>query len=188
MRSLSSTQYSYLNNSGIYCSDSWRYRHKRHQLALLLVYGLLIWITSQFMCYRFLGLVRFLKKNKLEMNDLIYLADILQFNEKAKRSLHDAIMIVRKAMKNCTVVVAGGATNHARNIAGKSQLFINAFAKALEVGEGALYGVDINTGGICDSFANFVWEPAVVKINAINAVTEASCLILSVDETVKNPK
>jgi len=56
------------------------------------------------------------------------------------------------------------------------------------LGEGANYGVDINTGGITDSFANFVWEPAVVKINAINAATEASCLILSVDETVKNPK
>lgn len=88
-------------------------------------------------------------------------------------------------------------------------------------GEGANYGVDITTGGIADSFANFVWEPAVVKvlfiinlfirssssfvvsmflnmnvdlffllfqINAINAATEAACLILSVDETVKNPK
>ncbi|KAI3768499.1 hypothetical protein L2E82_19225 [Cichorium intybus] len=80
---------------------------------------------------------------------------------------------------------------HARNIAGKSQLFINAYAKALEViprqlcdnagfdatnvpnklrqkhtlaaGEGALYGVDINTSGISDSSANFVWEHAVVK-------------------------
>ena len=32
-------------------------------------------------------------------------------------------------------------------------------------GEGAPYGVDINTGGIADSFANFVWEPAVVKVS-----------------------
>ncbi|KAM0054196.1 putative chaperonin Cpn60/TCP-1 family, chaperone tailless complex polypeptide 1 (TCP-1) [Helianthus debilis subsp. tardiflorus] len=148
-----------------------------------------------------------------------------QFIEEAERSLHDAIMIVRRAMKNSTVVAGGGAIDmeisrylwqHARNIAGKSQLFINAFAKALEViprqlcdnagfdatdvlnklrqkhalpsGEGSLYGVDINTGGICDSFANFVWEPALVKINAINAATEAACLVLSVDETVKNPK
>lgn len=31
-------------------------------------------------------------------------------------------------------------------------------------GEGAPYGVDINTGGIADSFANFVWEPSVVKV------------------------
>ena len=28
----------------------------------------------------------------------------------------------------------------------------------------------------------------VLQINAINAATEAACLILSVDETVKNPK
>uniref|UniRef100_A0A161ZIE0 T-complex protein 1 subunit eta n=1 Tax=Daucus carota subsp. sativus TaxID=79200 RepID=A0A161ZIE0_DAUCS len=125
-----------------------------------------------------------------------------QFIEEAERSLHDAIMIVRRAMKNSTVVAGGGAIDmeisrylrqHARTIAGKSQLFINSYAKALEViprqlCEGALYGVDINTGGIADSYANFVWEPAVVKINAINAATEAACLILSVDETVKNPK
>ncbi|KAF9622847.1 hypothetical protein IFM89_034279 [Coptis chinensis] len=57
-----------------------------------------------------------------------------------------------------------------------------------QVGESARYGVDINTGGIIDIFANFVWEPAVVKINAINAATEVACLILSVDEIVKNPK
>ncbi|WMV34747.1 hypothetical protein MTR67_028132 [Solanum verrucosum] len=173
-----------------------------------------------------------------------------QFIEEAERSLHDAIMIVRRAVKNSTVVPGGGAIDmeisrflrhHARTIQGKSQLFINSYAKALEVailfhfalteklfavvffirkickiiprqlcdnagfdatdvlnklrqkhalpsGEGAPYGVDINTGGIADSFANFVWEPAVVKINAINAATEAACLILSVDETVKNPK
>uniref|UniRef100_A0A0E0Q1V6 T-complex protein 1 subunit eta n=1 Tax=Oryza rufipogon TaxID=4529 RepID=A0A0E0Q1V6_ORYRU len=146
-----------------------------------------------------------------------------QFIEEAERSLHDAIMIVRRALKNSTVVPGGGAIDmeiskylrqHARTIAGKSQFFVNSFAKALEViprqlcdnagfdatdvlnklrqkhasGEGANFGVDINTGGIADSFANFVWEPAVVKINAINAATEAACLILSVDETVKNPK
>jgi len=33
-----------------------------------------------------------------------------------------------------------------------------------------------------------VWEPAVVKINAITAASEAACLILSVDETVKSPR
>ena len=80
-------------------------------------------------------------------------------------------------------------------------------------GEGAVFGVDINNGGIIDTFSNFVWEPAVVKVslfctstfssrglaivfhlssysqlNAINAATEAACLILSVDETIRNPK
>lgn len=95
-------------------------------------------------------------------------------------------------------------------------MFVAVFIYPQSPGEGAPYGVDINTGGIADSFANFVWEPALVKvlhffitfvinladficslilnrsfllqINAINAATEAACLILSVDETVKNPK
>lgn len=31
-------------------------------------------------------------------------------------------------------------------------------------GDGANFGVDVNTGGIADSFANFVWEPSVVKV------------------------
>eukprot|EP00239_Pterosperma_sp_CCMP1384_P001344 CAMPEP_0197849338 /NCGR_PEP_ID=MMETSP1438-20131217/11681_1 /TAXON_ID=1461541 /ORGANISM="Pterosperma sp., Strain CCMP1384" /LENGTH=554 /DNA_ID=CAMNT_0043461971 /DNA_START=75 /DNA_END=1736 /DNA_ORIENTATION=- len=146
-----------------------------------------------------------------------------QFIEEAERSLHDAIMIVRRAMKNSAVVPGGGAIDmelsrylrdQARNIAGKSQLFINAYAKALEViprqlcdnsgfdatdvlnklrqkhatGQGKNYGVDVNTGGILDTYENFVWEPTVVKINALTAATEAACLILSIDETVRNPK
>ena len=48
------------------------------------------------------------------------------------------------------------------------------------------YGVDINNETIADNFEAFVWEPALVKTNAIAAATEAACLILSVDETVKN--
>ena len=31
-------------------------------------------------------------------------------------------------------------------------------------GEGALFGVDLTNGGIVDTYANFVWEPAVVKV------------------------
>jgi len=31
-------------------------------------------------------------------------------------------------------------------------------------------------------------EPAIVKSNAITAASEAACLLLSVDETVKNPR
>ena len=33
------------------------------------------------------------------------------------------------------------------------------------LGEGAVFGVDINTGGIIDTFSNFVWEPSVVKVS-----------------------
>ena len=41
---------------------------------------------------------------------------------------------------------------------------------------------------VADNFDACVWEPSIVKINAITAASEAACLILSVDETVKNPK
>merc|ERR1712124_207928 len=62
--------------------------------------------------------------------------------EEAERSLHDAIMIVRRTLQNNVVVPGGGAIDmelsrllrqHAKTIHGKSQSFVNAFAKALEV-------------------------------------------------------
>lgn len=48
------------------------------------------------------------------------------------------------------------------------------------------YGVDIQRETTQDNFEAFVWEPALVKTNALAAAVEAACLILSVDETVKN--
>lgn len=143
-----------------------------------------------------------------------------QFIEEVHRSLHDAIMIVRRAIKNRKVVAGGGATemeisrylrDYARSIEGKQQMIISAFAKALEViprqlcdnagfdstdmlnklrmkhaQGGTWYGVDMLSEDIADNFVNFVWEPALVKTNALSAAAEAACLILSVDETVKN--
>jgi T-complex protein 1 subunit eta len=53
--------------------------------------------------------------------------------------------------------------------------------------ENMYLGVDINNG-IGNNFDNFVWEPELVKINALKAATEAACTILSIDETVRNPK
>lgn len=67
----------------------------------------------------------------------------------------------------------------------KHGTYLNNSAKGGE--ENIYLGVDINTG-IGNSFETFVWEPAVVKINALKAATEAACTILSIDETVRNPK
>lgn len=50
------------------------------------------------------------------------------------------------------------------------------------------YGVDMDSETIADNFEKFVWEPTLVKVNMISSATEAACLILSVDETVKNPQ
>lgn len=50
------------------------------------------------------------------------------------------------------------------------------------------YGVDVNNEDIADNFQACVWEPSIVRINALTAASEAACLILSVDETIKNPR
>ncbi|TQS38607.1 hypothetical protein Golomagni_00884 [Golovinomyces magnicellulatus] len=144
-----------------------------------------------------------------------------QFIAEVERSLHDAIMIVKRAMKNNTIVSGGGACEMEisaylhhyadKNISNKQQAIIKSFAKALEIiprqlcdnagfdatdilnklrvdhRTGNIWaGVDFVNEGIANNMEKFVWEPALVKINAIQAATEASCLILSVDETIKN--
>lgn len=146
-----------------------------------------------------------------------------QFIEEAERSLHDCIMVVRRALKHSHVIAGGGAVEmeiashlneFSRSIDGKGQIVIKGFAKAFEAIPRQLaqnagfdatdmlsllrkkhaepgnhwYGVDLANENICDCFANFVWEPALAKLNSIEAATEAACLILSVDETIKNKK
>lgn len=44
------------------------------------------------------------------------------------------------------------------------------------------------THGVANNRDAFVWEPLLVKVNALKAATEAACTILSIDETVRNPK
>lgn len=65
-----------------------------------------------------------------------------QFMDETERSIEDAVMIVRRAIKNDAVVAGGGAIemelskylrDYSRAIAGKEQLIIGAMAKALEV-------------------------------------------------------
>jgi len=41
---------------------------------------------------------------------------------------------------------------------------------------------------VCDTFESGVWEPTINKRNSLRSATEAACLILSIDETVKNPQ
>lgn len=48
--------------------------------------------------------------------------------------------------------------------------------------------VNAIAGGMIDTFDSYVWEPSLVKANAITAATEAACLVLSVDETITNPR
>lgn len=50
------------------------------------------------------------------------------------------------------------------------------------------FGVDVMNEDIADNFEACVWEPSIIRINALTAASEASCMIMSVDETIKSPK
>jgi T-complex protein 1 subunit eta len=43
-------------------------------------------------------------------------------------------------------------------------------------------------GKIDDLYEKFVWEPEQVRLNVLQAATEAACAILGVDQTIKNPR
>lgn len=140
--------------------------------------------------------------------------------DEIERSLHDAIMIAKRTIKNKQVVGGGGAIEmelskylraHSRTVKGKKQLIIAQFAKSLEViprqlcenagldsvellnqlrnvhsrGE-TWMGVDFDSNNVSDNLKRFIWEPSMVKVNALQSATEGACLILSVDETIKN--
>ncbi|KAL8762631.1 MAG: hypothetical protein Q9184_001385 [Pyrenodesmia sp. 2 TL-2023] len=144
-----------------------------------------------------------------------------QFIAEVERSLHDAIMIVKRAIRNTTIVAGGGACEMEvsvflhkyadMNIPRKQQAIVKSFAKALEIiprqlcdnagfdatniltqlrvehRKGNIWaGVDFENEGVRDNLKAFVWEPALVKVNATQAAVEASCMILSVDETIRN--
>eukprot|EP00355_Strombidium_rassoulzadegani_P001337 CAMPEP_0168612888 /NCGR_PEP_ID=MMETSP0449_2-20121227/3156_1 /TAXON_ID=1082188 /ORGANISM="Strombidium rassoulzadegani, Strain ras09" /LENGTH=566 /DNA_ID=CAMNT_0008653481 /DNA_START=22 /DNA_END=1718 /DNA_ORIENTATION=+ len=148
-----------------------------------------------------------------------------QYLEETARSLNDAIMIVRRAVKAYAVVAGGGAIEmelsrylreYLREIPGKTQLVINGYAKALEAiprtlaensgidatnvlnklrqkhaqagPEGIWFGVNVLEGNVDDMYKKYVWEPQQVRINVIQAATEAACAILGVDRTIRNPK
>lgn len=90
---------------------------------------------------------------------------------------------------------------------------INAFAKALEIiprqlcvnggldsteilsqlrakhatGE-TWAGVNLDDETVSDNMERCVWEPALVKLNALRAAGDAAALIVSVDQTIKNKK
>jgi len=111
--------------------------------------------------------------------------------------------------------VAKYLKEHALTIEGKGQLVVNAFARALEIvprqlcdnagfdsndilsslrrkhtqdENGTWYGVDIENGDIMDTFVAGVWEPSDNKSNSLASASEAACVILSIDETVINPR
>lgn len=147
-----------------------------------------------------------------------------QFIQESARSLNDAIMVVRRAVKAPAFVAGGGAAEmmlsahllrYAKSIPGKEQVLLEAFAYALETiprnicenagfdatsvlnqlrakhtlaaraGETCWFGVDINNdNSIVDCMEAHVWEPSLIRVNALQAAVEAATVVLSVDQTI----
>lgn len=167
----------------------------------------------------------FTQCEKTKSTTLVLRGGAAQYLEETERSLNDAIMIVRRAIKTHAVVAGGGAIEmelsrflreYLREIPGKTQLVLNGFAKALECiprtlaensgmdstdvlnklrqkhaqggPEGMWYGANVLEGSVDDLYLKFVWEPEQVRVNVLQAATEAACAILGVDQTIRNPK
>lgn len=140
--------------------------------------------------------------------------------EEAKRCLNDGLMVVKKTLKNKTVVGGAGAIEmrlacklrkYANTLIGKEQLIFSKYAQALEIIPKTLsenagldfmplvsklrflhsfrddwIGIDIEKGKIFNSYDNYIWEPAIVKLNAIQAATEATCAIIKIDSILSS--
>lgn len=136
-----------------------------------------------------------------------------QFIAESERSVHDALMVVKRTIQSGSVVAGGGAVEmcvsnylrrHALEIEGKEQLIVAAYSKALEVvprqlcdnagldstdilsalrrkhaesdraqenGQPASpcwYGVNIEEGGITDTFELGVWDRVTIKSIPLN--------------------
>ncbi len=143
--------------------------------------------------------------------------------DEAERALHDALCVVRDVVEKPKVVAGGGAVEtelakrlreYAREIGGREQLAIEAFADALEVvpktlaenagldsldimvslraeheKEGGKYvGVNVFTGKTIDTYEAGVVEPIRVKEHAIKSAEEAASMILRIDDVIAASK
>lgn len=109
------------------------------------------------------------------------------------------------------VEVAKGLRSYAETLSGREQLAVQAFAKALEViprtlaenagldpidilvelrskhGAGAKdVGVDVLDGKVGDLKAKAIWEPVIVKKQAIKSASEATQMILRIDDVISS--
>ncbi|RLG97843.1 thermosome subunit, partial [Candidatus Bathyarchaeota archaeon] len=143
--------------------------------------------------------------------------------DEAERALHDALCVVRDVVEKPKIVAGGGAVEtelakhlreYAREIGGREQLAIEAFADALEVvpktlaenagldsldimvslraeheKEGGEYvGINVFTGKTINTYEAGVIEPIRVKEHAIKSAEEAASMIIRIDDVIAASK
>ncbi len=107
------------------------------------------------------------------------------------------------------IEIAKRLRDYAETLSGREQLAVRQFAEAVEVvpktlaenagldpidilaelrakheKDGATYGVDVFSGKIVDMSEMDVWDPALVKKQALKSSTEAATLILRIDDVI----
>jgi chaperonin GroEL (HSP60 family) len=139
--------------------------------------------------------------------------------DEAERSLNDALYVISDVAENPKMVPGGGAIemevakevrSYARQVGGREQLAIEAFADTLEVipktlaenagldtldtmvamkaahekRGGSAMGVNVFEGGVADMLEKGVVEPMVVKLQAVKSGVEVASMILRIDDVV----
>lgn len=107
------------------------------------------------------------------------------------------------------MAVAKRLREYAETLSGREQLAVKQFAEAMEVvpktlaenagldpidilvelrakheKDGATYGVNVFSGKVVDMAEMNVWEPSLVKKQALKSATEAAALILRIDDVI----
>lgn len=139
--------------------------------------------------------------------------------DEAERSLHDALCVLTETIKEPRITFGGGASEVlmanaveevAKTTAGKKQLAMEAFARALRrlptiIADNAgldsaelisqlkaahhkgdiRAGIDVTTGGVGDMEKLGITEPLRLKLHVLLSAAEAAEMILRVDDIVK---
>ncbi|UCD72591.1 MAG: thermosome subunit, partial [Candidatus Bathyarchaeota archaeon] len=142
--------------------------------------------------------------------------------DEAERALHDSLCVVADVVEDNRIIAGGGAIevelarnlrSYAKEIGGREQLAIEAYADSLEgipkilANNAGLepidimvalrtahekgnkwVGVDALSGEVTDMMKKNVVEPAVMKEHLISAASETASMILRIDDVIASSK
>ncbi|MFA4646299.1 thermosome subunit beta [Pyrococcus kukulkanii] len=142
--------------------------------------------------------------------------------DEVERALEDAVKVVKDILEDGKIIAGGGAAEielsikldeYAKEVGGKEQLAIEAFAEALKViprtlaenagldpietlvkviaahkEKGPTIGIDVYEGEPADMMERGVIEPVRVKKQAIKSASEAAIMILRIDDVIAAQK
>lgn len=97
-------------------------------------------------------------------------------------SLHVCMQAFGKALQSIVNILCENAGLDASSILSELESIHG------QLNDNHYFGVDIDRGCAGDLFKKYVFEPTIVKRNALMCACEAACLILSIDYVIKMPQ